>query len=56
MPGWFIHLDVAKSVADILAGVGEPSTNAVGALPISSFESAGWTPEQLSAIIQKYPN
>jgi len=56
MPGWFIHLDVAKNVADILAAIGEPRTIAVGALPISSFESDGWTSEELSAIIQKYPN
>lgn len=56
MPGWFIHLDVAKSVADILAAVVEPRTNDVGTIPISSFQSNGWTPEQLSAIIQEYPN
>ena len=59
MPGWYIHLDVAKTVGEILSDIGVTDTGIAshpGAGGISSFQGAGWSPQELAAIIRKYPN
>jgi hypothetical protein len=45
MPGWFIHLEVAKQVAQKLP-----------AFTSDAFNGLGPTPQDLASYIQKYPN
>jgi hypothetical protein len=54
MPGWYIHLDVARTAALLLGEkpVGKPAPDAVAA----ALEGDGPTPAQLAEIIRKYPN
>src|SRR5438105_1544796 len=59
MPGWYIHLDVAKTVAEAMpriSATGVPSTSTSVGVPITSFRGPGPTPEQLHAIIRRHPN
>ncbi len=45
MPGWYIHLEVAKKIAENL-----PTTT------IDAFNGPGPTPQDLATCIQDYPN
>jgi hypothetical protein len=59
MPGWYIHLEVARRAAEILprlqAGDLTSRTHHQAGAP-SSFQGAGPTPQELADLIQKYPN
>ena len=48
MPGWYIHLEVARKIAKILPAVTPGDDN--------SFGGPGLSPEDLAKIIEQYPN
>jgi hypothetical protein len=56
MPGWYIHLDVARTAALILGQpvLGEPLADRPAAA--EAFVADGPTAAELASIIEKYPN
>src|SRR5262249_54098403 len=57
MPGWYIHLHVARAVAELLSRTQDSDGTRLGPnqTTISTFSGMGKTPKDLSDIIQRYP-